>query len=78
MRRRLVLGTIASGALAPGLVACSSGTGEQDAARALRRPLTGADAGRTLLMRELVRYATLAPSSHNTQCWTFDCRTGPS
>ena len=72
MRRRLVLGTIASGALAPGLVACSSGTGEQDAARALRRPLTGADAGRTLLMRELVRYATLAPSSHNTQCWTFE------
>jgi hypothetical protein len=24
-----------------------------------------------MLMRELVRYATLAPSSHNTQCWTF-------
>ena len=23
------------------------------------------------LGRELVRYATLAPSSHNTQCWTF-------
>jgi len=23
------------------------------------------------MMRELVRYATLAPSSHNTQCWTF-------
>lgn len=23
------------------------------------------------LPRELVRYATLAPSSHNTQCWTF-------
>jgi hypothetical protein len=22
-------------------------------------------------MHELVRYATLAPSSHNTQCWTF-------
>jgi len=22
-------------------------------------------------LRELVRYATLAPSSHNTQCWTF-------
>lgn len=21
--------------------------------------------------RELVRYATLAPSSHNTQCWNF-------
>jgi hypothetical protein len=26
---------------------------------------------RALLLRELVRYATLAPSSHNTQCWTF-------
>ena len=24
-----------------------------------------------LLKRELVRYATLAPSSHNTQCWRF-------
>ena len=24
-----------------------------------------------LLRRELVRYATLAPSSHNTQCWKF-------
>jgi nitroreductase len=23
------------------------------------------------LYRQLVRYATLAPSSHNTQCWTF-------
>lgn len=23
------------------------------------------------VMRELVRYATLAPSSHNTQCWRF-------
>ena len=22
-------------------------------------------------MREIVRYATLAPSSHNTQCWRF-------
>jgi len=24
-----------------------------------------------LLYRDLVRFATLAPSSHNTQCWTF-------
>ena len=23
------------------------------------------------VLRELVRYATLAPSSHNTQCWKF-------
>lgn len=26
---------------------------------------------RLLLKRDLVRYATLAPSSHNTQCWQF-------
>jgi len=25
----------------------------------------------SLIQRELVRYATLAPSSHNTQCWKF-------
>ncbi|WP_295436641.1 hypothetical protein [uncultured Thiodictyon sp.] len=31
-----------------------------------RRGLDGA-----VLGRELVRYATLAPSSHNTQCWKF-------
>jgi hypothetical protein len=30
------------------------------------------DAGNSpALLRELVRYATLAPSSHNTQCWKF-------
>ncbi|SDX07529.1 hypothetical protein SAMN04515617_10173 [Collimonas sp. OK242] len=26
---------------------------------------------RSVLLHELVRYATLAPSSHNTQCWKF-------
>ena len=71
MRRQVVLGAATCGALAPSLVACSSSTGEQDAARALRRPVTGDGSDRGLLMRELVRYATLAPSSHNTQCWTF-------
>ena len=28
------------------------------------------------LLRELVRYATLAPSSHNTQCWKFRIEDG--
>lgn len=28
-------------------------------------------ADKAALMRELVRYATLAPSSHNSQCWKF-------
>ncbi len=39
----------------------------ENVAIGLRRPISG-----TLpLQRELVRYATLAPSSHNTQCWKF-------
>lgn len=69
MRRQVVLGAAACGVLSPALVACSSSSNEQGAARALRRPLAGADGA--FLMRELVRFATLAPSSHNTQCWTF-------
>jgi hypothetical protein len=70
IRRRFVLGAAACGTLAPSLVACSS-TGEQEAAHALRRPISAQPGDRAGLMRELVRYATLAPSSHNTQCWTF-------
>ena len=71
MRRHLVLGGVACGALSPILVACSSGEDEQDLARALRRPFAADGGDRAHLMNELVRYATLAPSSHNTQCWTF-------
>lgn len=32
--------------------------------------------GKEALLRELVRYATLAPSSHNTQCWKFRLEEG--
>ena len=35
------------------------------------RPFDRAKTERRALLRELVRYATLAPSSHNTQCWKF-------
>jgi hypothetical protein len=42
-----------------------------EAARDLRRPGAPNTGDRSLPMRELVRYATLAPSSHNTQCWRF-------
>jgi hypothetical protein len=31
----------------------------------------GSAGDKPALLRELVRYATLAPSSHNTQCWKF-------
>ncbi|HYN59492.1 MAG TPA: Tat pathway signal protein [Rubrivivax sp.] len=70
MPRRAVLSAAACGALSPTLLACSSSASEQDAAQALRRPLAGGG-DRAEQTRELVRYATLAPSSHNTQCWTF-------
>jgi hypothetical protein len=34
-------------------------------------PIAGAGQATPTLLRELVRVATLAPSSHNTQCWRF-------
>lgn len=62
-------------AVAPLLLqACSPGTGEDSyeaAVRATWRPEAGAVGEGLALRRELVRYATLAPSSHNTQCWKF-------
>ena len=61
-----------------GLVAlqpCSSdSTGAVSYEEAARRTWRQAESGKgdsSSLLRELVRYATLAPSSHNTQCWKF-------
>jgi hypothetical protein len=52
------------------LVACGAEADEQDHARSLRRPLL-VSVDQDQVLRELVRYASLAASSHNTQCWTF-------
>jgi len=57
------------------LASCSSkdstGVYEQ-AVKDTWRHAGSVDAGdKAALLRELVRYATLAPSSHNTQCWKF-------
>ncbi len=71
IRRQFVFGATAYGVLAPALVACSSSASEQEAARALRRPAALMAGDAAALRRELVRYAALAPSSHNTQCWRF-------
>lgn len=73
-RREFIISGLASIGGKATLSSCSSGTGElsyeavvQDTWRHSR-----ADSGEeSSLMRELVRYATLAPSSHNTQCWKF-------
>lgn len=57
-----------------GLPACTPATGagsyEQAVADTWRHGRPDIPAG-SALQRELVRYATLAPSSHNTQCWKF-------
>jgi hypothetical protein len=71
LRRQLLLGTAACAAALPAVVACSPRSTVQEAALALRRPGVAGGSGPGPLMQELVRHATLAPSSHNTQCWSF-------
>jgi hypothetical protein len=56
------------------LGACSSRTADESYKAAVRgtwRHAKGEIGDSSLVRRELVRYATLAPSSHNTQCWKF-------
>jgi hypothetical protein len=56
------------------LSGCASGAGQQDydaVAAEIRRDGPGIGPAGLALHQELVRYATLAPSSHNTQCWKF-------
>lgn len=71
MRRDFLWSAAALGATIPSLVACSPGASHDEAARNLRRPGALTTSDRALLHNELVRCATLAPSSHNTQCWKF-------
>ncbi|UCV23849.1 Acg family FMN-binding oxidoreductase [Ferribacterium limneticum] len=75
-RRQFVVGAGALAVAAPFLVGCSSGSPVEDAARRLRRPGAVGTGDRALLLGELVRHATLAPSSHNTQCWKFRVQEG--
>lgn len=74
-RRRFLVGAAACATALPTLTACSASADAQEAARALRRrppPATASSPSEgTALKQELVRYASLAPSSHNTQCWRF-------
>ncbi|MGB5539222.1 MAG: Tat pathway signal protein [Gammaproteobacteria bacterium] len=72
-RKFIISATSAAGGLAV-LQACSSGTHAETYEEAVRRtwhPDKQDMADGSALQRELVRYATLAPSSHNTQCWKF-------
>lgn len=71
--RRLLVPALLPAAAVP-LSGCAGNTAVQRYEELVRQTwrrgplqgLSGAD-----LSRELVRYATLAPSSHNTQCWKF-------
>lgn len=57
----------------PALQACAPTTAETYPAAVQRiwHPAAQVPADQAALQRELVRYATLAPSGHNTQCWKF-------
>ncbi len=60
-------------ATAPLLQSCTGSNDRvhADAARATWHHTEGQLRDALALQRDLVRYATLAPSSHNTQCWRF-------
>ena len=71
-RRKITISTglLAGNALV--LPGCTPSTGDYEkAVETLWRPSPYDATSRSALGRELVRYATLAPSSHNTQCWKF-------
>ena len=72
-RRQFISSSVvAAGAI--GLQGCSIGKGEAEYRDATQRIWRHGDAdpgNRKIPISELVRYATLAPSSHNTQCWKF-------
>jgi hypothetical protein len=73
-RREFVFSALTSAGAVAGLSSCSSGTSadsyENVADRTWRHGKVAAG-DKAALLHELVRCATLAPSSHNTQCWKF-------
>lgn len=73
-RRQFVFAAGATIAAPLAVQGCSSGARDESYDQAVERTWRGAEravSDRSSLQRELVRYATLAPSSHNTQCWKF-------
>ncbi len=69
-RRQFLATTAAAGPLL--LTGCApGGVSYDEAVQATWHPAARVTPGHGVRLRELVRYATLAPSSHNSQCWTF-------
>lgn len=73
-RREFIVSTAASVGGLAAMTSCSSDSGAdgyENAVRSIWRHGAASAGDKPALLRELVRYATLAPSSHNTQCWKF-------
>lgn len=73
-RRDFVFSSLASAGGMATLPSCASGSGVESYENIVKdiwRHGEVAAGDKMVLLRELVRYATLAPSSHNTQCWKF-------
>jgi hypothetical protein len=69
-RRQTVLGA-AVGTIAPTWAAHAARSSYDEAVASIWRHSSAKPGDPAAVLRELVRYATLAPSSHNTQCWKF-------
>src|SRR5512132_83693 len=71
-RRGFVAGCLAAGAF-PMMEACSGSErpSYEDAVAEVIRPIASPGARDSSRLRDLVRQATLAASSHNTQPWMF-------
>lgn len=74
-RRRLITAATIAAAGAGGALSVHAlrrdNQAYEQAVQALWHRAPGSAPGPSGLVRELVRHATLAPSSHNTQCWKF-------
>lgn len=71
-RRKFMFDTAAALlATAPVTATAASASSYEEAVRTTWAHAPAAVTEKVAVQRELVRYATLAPSSHNTQCWRF-------
>ena len=74
-RRKFITAATATGLGAAGVFTYRSltkGSAEyEQVVKQIWRHDLGGSSDASAVLRELVRYATLAPSSHNTQCWKF-------
>jgi hypothetical protein len=73
-RRQFVQSAVAALGVPLLLPACASDASDETYIAAVRRiwhPVENLIGDSLWVRRELVRYAILAPSSHNTQCWRF-------